>query len=263
MKKILYFIAAGAMLFSACEKGTLVENTVYEKLAPADPKYAYVKILNLTPSSPVITYYMDGTKFSSASSTTGKESSGYAYNGLYPDLGYATTTPGAHVLTGKIIPTAAVDSGLEVLNASINVAGGKYYTIFTTGTYSTDKKIASTVVLEDSRPALDTSKIFVRLANLYNGSPNLDMVRDAANGTKIVTNVAYGTSSGWVEIPNIGQGQTPATKLFFNNTGTTTTLLTAGVTATLTKGRAYTIYLRGIVGSTTFPLAGTFYTTFY
>lgn len=265
MKKILYFIAAGALLFSACEKGTLVENTVYEKLAPADTKYAYVKILNLTPSSPVLTYYMDGTKFSAGYTASGAEASGFAYNGLYPDLGYASVTPGAHALAGKILSTATVDPGLEVLTSPITLEGGKYYTLFTTGTYSTvDKKIASSVVVQDVRPTLDTSKVFVRFAHFYNGTGNLDVVKDAAaTGPKIVSNVAYGTVSGWMEVPNPGQGTGISVKVFFNNAGTPTPLAAAGSTLSFTKGRAYTIYVRGITGSTTFPLSATYYTTFY
>lgn len=264
MKKILYFIAAGALLFSACKKGTLVENTVYEKLAPADTKYAYVKILNLTPSSPVLTYFMDGTKFSAGLSSSGKETAGYAYNGLYPDLGYASVTPGAHALAGKIVAGASVDGGLEVLTSSVTLEGGKYYTVFTTGTYSTvDKKIASSVVFQDVSPTLDTSKIYVRLAHFYNGTGNLDMVKDAATGTKIVSSVAYGTVSDWMEIPNPGQGTAPSNKLYINKAGTTTPLIAAGTTVGLTKGRAYTIYLRGITGSSSFPLSATYYTTFY
>ena len=264
MKKILYFIVASIGLLAACKKGDLVENTVYEKIQPADPKYAYLKILNLTPGSPTVNFYMDGTKFSAGYSTLGIENAGFAYNGLFPDLGYAVTTPTTHTLTAKIIPTATADANLEVFNQQITPAAGKYYTIFTTGMYtSPTKKIPSAIMLEDTRPALDTSKIFVRLANLYNGSPNLDMVRDAATGTKIISNVAYGAASDWAEVPNLGPGTAPSVKLFFNQAGTTTTLITAGVTSTLTKGRAYTIYLRGVLGNSSYPLSGTFYTTFY
>ncbi|MFD2285248.1 DUF4397 domain-containing protein [Pedobacter petrophilus] len=264
MKKILYFIAVGIGLFAACKKGDLVESTVYEKINPADPKYSYIKILNLTPASPALTFYMDGSKFSSALSTLGTENAGYAYNGLFPDLGYATTRPGSHTLTAKIIPTATADANLQVFSTTINPQAGKYYTIFTTGQYSaTEKKIPSSVMLEDTRPALDTSKVFLRVVNLYNGSPNLDLTRDLATGTKIVTNIAYGTASNWVEIPNIGPGITPVVKTFFNVTGTTTPLIAAGFSLTFTKGRAYTVYLRGVAGSTTYPFSATIYTAFY
>jgi hypothetical protein len=264
MKKILYFIVAGIGLLAACTKGELVENTVYEKLEYADPKYTYLKVLNLTPASPAVNFYMDGSKFSAQYSTLGIENAGYAYNGLFPDLGYAVTSPGSHTLTAKIIPTATADANLEVFKQTITPAAGKYYTIFTSGLYTTvDKKIPTAFMLEDSKPALDTSKIFVRVANIYNGSSSVDLVKDLATGTKIVSNVAYGTASGWAEVPALLPGSTNAVKLYLNLTTTTTPLIAAGTTVTLTKGRAYTIYMRGILGNATYPLSATFYTTFY
>jgi hypothetical protein len=264
MKKILYFIVAGIGLLAACTKGELVENTVYEKLEYADPKYTYLKVLNLTPASPAVNFYMDGAKFSAQYSTLGIENAGYAYNGLFPDLGYAVTSPGSHTLTAKIIPTATADANLEVFKQTITPAAGKYYTIFTSGLYTTvDKKIPTAFMLEDSKPALDTSKIFVRVANIYNGSSSVDLVKDLATGTKIVSNVAYGTASGWAEVPALLPGSTNAVKLYLNLTTTTTPLIAAGTTVTLTKGRAYTIYMRGILGNSTYPLSATFYTTFY
>lgn len=264
MKKILYFIMVSVGLLTSCDKGELVENTVYEKIEPSDPKYAYLKILNLTPGSPAVNFYMDGTKFSAGYSTLGVENAGFAYNGLFPDLGYAKTSPTTHTLTAKIIPSLPPDANLEVFSQDITPAAGKYYTIFTTGAYTTaNKKIPSAIMLEDTRPVLDTTKIFVRLANIATGTANLDMVKDAATGPKITLNTANGSVSDWVEIPGLPAGTAPIVKFFFNNAGTNTTLISAGISPTLTKGRAYTIYLRGIVGNTATPLAATFYTTFY
>lgn len=264
MKKILYLIVASIGLLAACSKGDLVENTEYEKVPAGDPKYAYLKILNVTPSSPTVNFYIDGAKFTSAQSTLGVENSGYTYNGIFPDLGYAITSPGNHSLTAKVIPTATADANLEVFNQAIAPEAGKYYTIFTTGTYSTTtKKIPSSVMVEDKKPGLDTSKIYVRVANFYNGSTNLDLVKDVVTGTKIVSNVAYGAVSDWAEIPGLVGGTTNAVKVFLNTTTTTTPLIAAGTTLTLTKGRAYTLYTRGVLGNTTFPLTLTFYTTFY
>jgi hypothetical protein len=264
MKKIIYFIATCVVLLTACEKGEVVESTPYEKIAVGDPKYSYIKILNLTPGSPILNYYIDGTKFSSGLSSTGIESSGFAYNNLFPDLGYAITTPGSHKLTGKIIPTAAVDPSLEIYSTTITPAAGKFYTIFTTGQYSTlTKVIPTSLIIEDIKPALDTSKIFVRLINLYNGGPNLDVVKTTATGTKIITNVAYGTASNWFEVPIPGPGAAVSFPIFFNDATTNVPLITAGSTITLTKGRTYTLYVRGVLGNPTYPFLGTFYTTFY
>jgi hypothetical protein len=265
MKKLLYIIAACATLFTACEKGTLVETTDYEKVAPGDPKYSYVKILNLTPSSPIINYYMDGPKFSSALSSTGLETAGFGYNGLFPDLGYAVTSPGTHQLTAKIVPLATVDPGLKVLDKQITTAPGKYYSLITGGTYGVDKTISSLLVLEDKKPALDTSKVFIRLVNFYNGGPSYDLVKDLATGPKLISNVPFGAASEFVEIPGTAGvgGSTASVKLFFNNSATGVPQITAGSTLTLSKGRAYTVYTRGSFGVTAFPFTATFYTTFY
>lgn len=248
--------------FTACEKGTLIETTEYEKVAPGDPKYSYIKILNVTPSSPVLNFFIDGTKFSSNLSSTGTQSTGYAYNGLFPDLGYAVVTPGTRSLSANVSPTATVDPNLEVFKQSINAAAGKYYTIFTTGIYSTTtKNIPSAIVLEDIKPALDTSKVFVRFVNLYNGSPNVDIVR-ISNGVKLATNVAYGTASPFTEVVSPGSGVAPVVAFRVDH-ATTGAVLLPTVSLGMVKGRAYTLYFRGILGNPSFPFAGTFYTTFY
>ncbi|WP_082489419.1 DUF4397 domain-containing protein [Pedobacter sp. Leaf176] len=268
MKKILYLFVVSMGLFTACKKGELVENTPYEYVNPGDTRYSYIKILNLTPGSPVANYYLDGAKFSGGLSSTGIESAGYTYNGLFPDFGYAVTTPGSHKLTAKVVPAATTDANLEILNTTINPAPGKYYSMFTTGQYSsTSKVIPSVLTIEDVKPMLDTSKIFVRLVNLAIGGPNLDLVKgDLVTGTKIITNVAYGSaSSGWIEIPNPGSGTAPSQNLWFVNSLTGVPVISVAFTSALTKGRAYTIYSRGIFGSTaTATLYNvTFYTTFF
>ncbi|MDQ1141000.1 DUF4397 domain-containing protein [Pedobacter agri] len=268
MKKLLYILAASIGLLSSCSKESdyeNVENTEYEKLAPADPKYSYLKVLNLTPGSPVANYYIDGTKFSAALASSGIENSGYTYNGLFPDFGYAVTTPGSHKFTAKIIPTATADANLEILSTTINPEAGKYYTIYTTGLYSaTNKALGAPFVLEDVKPALDTSKIFIRLVNLATGLPNIDIVRGSlVTDPKVITNIGYGKASDWVSLSNLGPGASPLVPLLYVNTATGTALSNAG-TITLSKGRAYTLYIRGIFGTTgTTAVTTTFYTTFF
>jgi len=257
----------GIGLFSACDKGELVENTRYETLSVGDPKYTYVKFLNVTPGSPVANYYLDGVKTSAALSSSGVENAGYTYNGIFPALGYTATAPGARKLTAKIIPTATADANLEILNTTINPEAGKYYTYFTSGQYSaTNKTLGTILAIEDIRPALDTSKIYLRFINLGVAAPNIDVVRgDLPTAGKIVTNIATGTASGWIDLPTPGNTTAPTNKFWFVNAGTSTPFVTAVYTASLTKGRSYTLYLRGITGNTTDALKPqvTFYTTFY
>lgn len=256
---------ACATIISACKKGKFVENTDYERLGVADPKYAYLKFQNVTPNSPVINFYLDGTKFSAAQSTSGIESAGYSYiiaSSLFPDFGYAATTPGAKKLTANIIPTVTVDARLEVLNTNITAAAGRYYTIFTTGVYSaTNKSVGPAFVVEDVRPALDTSKVFVRVINLYNGGPNVDLIRNSS-GAKLATNVPYGGVSPWTEIGAPGSGAAPSLLYTLNNAATSLPLA-SNITYSFSKGRAYTIYLKGILGNATFPLTVVNYTTFF
>lgn len=266
MKKLLYIILACASFLTACEKGELVETTEYEKIAIGDAKYSYVKFLNVTPGSPVSNYYLNGIKISAALSSSGVENAGYTYNGIFPGLGYATVIPGSQKLTAKIIPSATLDANLEVLNTTVNPAAGKYYTYFTSGQYSTTNKTLGTILaVEDVRPALDTSSVFIRFINLGVAAPNVDVVKgETPMGEKVITNIATGTASGWIKIPSPGLGPTAINKFWFVNAGTVTPFVTAVYNSTLTKGAAYTLYLRGVTGNTTDALKPqvTFYTTF-
>lgn len=267
MKKKLYYLIVGVtMLFSACDKDKgYVENTKYEALTPGDPKYSYIKILNLSPGSPIVNFYMDGSKFSSKLSSTGVENAGYNYNQVFPDLGYAVATPGARALTAKIIPTAASDANLQVLSTNINAAPGKYYTIIPNGAYSTTTKtIPSTLVLEDVSPQLDTTKVFIRFVNAVSGSNPLSLVRGTTPADpRIINNIAVNNASGWAELSLPGGGTNPSLSFILVETASNLPASAIYTTTSFTKGRAYTLYYRGISGSTTFPATLGFYTTFY
>ncbi len=258
MKNLLYVFALGVVLFTACKKGTLVENTVYEKLEPGNTTYGNLKLLNASPGSPTINFYVNGTKFSSLYTSSGSENGGYGYNGLFPGLGYAVTTPGTQTLTASTLATATVDPALQVFSTSISPDGGKYYSIFATGVYDTiAKKIPTSFILNDVRPTTDTTKIFIRFVNLYIGGPSIDM-KQVVDGQKIASGIAFGKASAWVNIPNPGQSN----KYSFSDSGTDVAF-PGTLTAALTKGRAYTVYVYGSTGSATYPLKADYYTTFY
>lgn len=248
-----------AIAFSACTKGDLVENTEYTKINAGDPAYSYLRFINLTPASPVINFNLNDVRVSGNAATNGKEA-GYTYLGVFPGLGgtFIPAKVGANAITAKIVSSATADANLEVFNTSINTAAGKYYTLFTTGTYNvTTKKVESSLLLEEVKPALDTSKVFIRVVNLYNGGPNVDFVQKTT-GQKIVSNLAYGAASAFVEIPLPGQSN-----LYNINNSATGVTIFPGTATTLTKGQAYTFILRGVSGSTTTPIGLNYYTTFY
>lgn len=262
MKRIIYLIVVSIGLLTSCKKQELVETTVYEKIQPGDPKYSFFKVLNLSAGSPAVNYFLDGTKSSGLYSTTGVEG-GYAFNGLFPSIGYAVTTPGTHTLSAKLTSAATpvADRGLEVFTSPYNMAAGKYYTVVTGGIYNTtSKKIESSLLIEDTRPALDTAKIFIRFANLYTGSPNVDLIQTFGGvSTKVATNIAFGKTSDFAVMPNPGK----ANVYSITNSVTGAVVANFPTAITLTKGTAITLYLRGVVGNATFPPSFTFYTTFY
>lgn len=255
MRQLSLLTSIICMLFWSCEKPEVVSDSVYEKISPGDPNYSFIKIINTSPSSPVLNFYFNGSKFTSGLSSSGKETSGLSYAGSYPGLGYSVTTPTAKNVTAKVATGASVDGGVEVLNSTITVSGGKYYSVFTDGAYDViNKKIGGIKVFEDAIPSLDTTKIMVRYINMYNSPASIDLFKDAANGSNIASNIKYGEASGWVSIPNPGLGTSPTYFLYFVDHSTGQTLLSARIVGSLTKGMAYTIYTSGIAGNTTFPI---------
>ena len=261
MKKITYIILIFTAAFASCKKNELVETSTYEVVKAGDPANSYIRFINMTPNSPITNYYLNGVKTSGGSTTTGKEV-GFTYNSVFPIGGgqYVKAKVGANTLESKIIGPATVDPGLSVFNATVTTAAGKYYSLITNGVYSaSDKKIPSSVLIEEVKPALDTSKIYVRLVNLYNGGvANVDMVQQTT-GEVLISNVAYGTASEYKSIPLPGQSNIYR----FLNTGTATPVAATTLTAQLTKGQAYTFILRGVSGSTTTPFGISFYSSFY
>jgi len=261
MKKICYIFFAISIAFTACKKGDLVESTPYTKINVGDPAYSFLRFINITPGSPNINFYLNDVRITGAYNALSGET-GFGYNTIFPNLSgqYLPITPGTNKIDAKIVSSATVDKGLNVLNTNINTNGGRYYTLFTTGSYNTiDKKIPSSYLLEEVKPVLDTTKVFVRMVNLYTGAPtNIDLVQKAT-GQVIISNIAFNAASGFVEIPLPGQ----ANIYQFNSTGTTTPISTTNLTATLTKGQAYTFILRGIAGSTATPFGISYYTSFY
>ena len=110
---------------------------------------------------------------------------------------------------------------------------------------------------------MDTSKVFVRLVNVYNGGPSFDLIKgDVVTGPKIITNVAYGAASDWAEVPSPGSGVAPTNKYLLVNNATGAIFVTS-VSLSFSKGRAYTIFVKGVAGNASFLPALTTYTTFY
>lgn len=261
MKKLLYTIALVAILFTACKKGDLVESTPYTKINAGDPAYSFLRFINITPASPNINFYLNSTRISGAYNALSGET-GFGYLSFFPNLGgqYLPITPGTNTIDAKVVSSAAADPNLNVFNKSIVTTGGKYYSLVTTGSY-TDKKITNSILLEEVKPILDTTKVLIRLVNLFNGgTANLDMVQKTATTSQVlIPNIAVNEVSPYISIPLPGQ----ANNYVFYYTGTSVSPTAYTLTSTLTKGQAYTFFVRGVNGSTTFPFGVSGTASFY
>ncbi|WP_231490620.1 DUF4397 domain-containing protein [Pedobacter sp. Leaf170] len=259
MKKILYILVVLTTSFLACKKGTLVESTPYTKINAGDPAYSYLRFINVAPGSPVVNYYLGDVRSSgNYNALTGE--TGFGYVSIFPISSgqYLPIAPGTNKVDAKIVATATVDKGLNVFNSTINTEGGKYYTMFLNGSYGADKKIPSSLLLEEVKPKLDTSKVLIRLVNLYSGATgNMDVLQNAT-GQSLISNIAFNNASGFVEIPLPGQSN-----VYQIRVAGTTTPLTINFAPVLSKGQAYTFVTSGIAGSTTFPFRINSYTSFY
>lgn len=246
MKKLIYTLIGFALFFAACNKNKeIVENTKYEKLEIGDSKYTYLKFLNLSQGSPIVNYYLNGSKFSARLSSTGVENGGYTFSQIFPGSGnYAAAAPGQYQVSAKIIPTAATDPNLEVFNNSTSFAGGKNYSIYFYNKYNVSaKKIPAYVVYEDVRPTLDTTSVLVRLASFGTNAPSFDLSVGTTYIAPIVKNVTPGKISDWARLANLGPGIDIALKAYLTISGQSAPVIAAGNDLTLSKGRAYTVYI--------------------
>lgn len=252
--KYFSYLALLIGVLTACEKGTLIEQTVVYNPTSDDIK---LKILLLAPGAPSVNFYLNNTKITGVYSAVGVEA-GYGYNGLYPDLGYLIINPTTtYQLQAKVANSAATDAGLVVFDQNMNFENGKSYS-FISSLYNTTTKTMSTyTLLEDVRPPIDTSKVFVRVVNLLNNKAAINYVQ-TTSGQVIAQGLPYGQATEFIAINNPGKANSYAPV----NPDTGTNLVTA-TSYTLTKGRCYTAYVYGIFGNTTYPPKMSYYTTFY
>lgn len=239
-KKILSFVVFALFcVLSACEKDTNLEST---SLFPVDITKPFIKFVNASPGSPIINFYMDNIKMTGTYTVSGTEA-GIAYAALYPSLGYSQSKRGSGKISTKIAGVSTIDPGLVTFEGSVNLEAGKYYSAFTVDQYDAVNKKQNLLVIEDKNPAVDTSKVFLRVINFQVNRPKADVF--LSTGEKLFSGVEYKKETEFVSIPNPGKESTYVLK----DTGTGA-VIPLTLKLTLTKGRAYTLVLRGIAGTT-------------
>lgn len=238
--KILNIAILGLLCaFSACEKDTSLEATA---TSAVDSNKPFVKFFNASPGSPIINFYMDNIKMTGTYTVSGTET-GIAYAAIYPSLGYSQSTGSSSKISTKIAGSSTVDPGVVTSESTVNLTAGKYYSVFAVDQYDAVTKKQKLLVIEDKSISADTTKAFLRLVNLQVKRGKVDL--SLSTGEKVFSGIDYLKETDFVSITNPGKENT----YIFKDTATGLTIpLTLKLT--LAKGRAYTLVLRGIAGTT-------------
>ncbi|RQO67728.1 hypothetical protein DBR43_24760 [Pedobacter sp. KBW06] len=213
---------------------------------------ASVKFFNFAVNGPVVNYYANDIKVTSAVSTTGAESgtTGLAYAAVYPATNaYAILPGGTYDLKATRPSNAAADPKLVINKFSTTLAEGKNYSLYLCGFYNTVAKTSDAFMLEDILPAIDSSAAYVRLVHTSpNANPVNLIIQDRTSKAEltIATNLPYKSGGTFVKIP---QG---VYDLLLRYPNSNTNIYTR-TEVSFTKSNTYTLTLRGdiTVGGTT------------
>lgn len=225
---------------SACEKDTKLESTATSSVDLTKP---FVKFINASPESPIINFYMDNIKMTGAYTVSGTET-GIAYAAIYPSLEYSQSNGSSGKISTKIAAASTLNPGVTTNESAVNLAAGKYYSVFAVDVYDAANKKQGLIVIEDKKPSLDTTKAFLRVVNVQVKRAKADVV--LSTGEKLFSGVDYKKETEFVSIPNPGKESTYILKDTASGAVIPITLK-----LTLAKGRIYTLILRGIAGTTT------------
>lgn len=239
--KILNFITLAMFcVLSACEKDTSLESTA---TSAVDLNKPFVKFMNASPGSPIINFYMDNIKMTGTYTVSGTET-GIAYAAIYPSLGYSQSTGSSGKISTKIAGSSTVDPGVSTNESTVNLAAGKYYSVFAVDQYDAVTKKQKLLVIEDKNPPSDTTKAFLRFVNLQVKRAKVDV--SLSTGEKLFSGIDYLKETDFVSIPNPGKEST-----YILKDTSTGAIIPLTLKLTLAKGRAYTLVLRGVAGTTT------------
>ncbi len=240
MKKIqiFSFLLASIIFLGACDK-----ISISERDSPVTG--AKLKFIAASPNAPQMNFFLNNAKVSAVNSSTTNVEQGFGFGGNFPSLEYTTVTPGSGTLSIAVPPASTLDPNAVLFTGPVSFEDNKFYTIAAVDAYDVANKKVNTIVINDVLPAQDTSKAFVRFINLIPNSPAVTIVT-TANNNPVVSNVAYKSSTDFVVAPNPGI----STGLTIKDAATGVNL-SGNFSFTFNKGRVYTIFTRGLIGTTT------------
>lgn len=138
--------------------------------APANGR---VRVMHASPDAPAVDIFVDGQKAVTALA--------------FPkDTGYVSLSAGSHNV--KVFVSPSTGTGAPALEANLQVAAGKDYTVLAVGQLS--NSTLGLLPLEDNNAAPAAGKAHVRLIHASPDAPAVD-VTVAGTATKVFSNVAF------------------------------------------------------------------------
>jgi hypothetical protein len=215
ISKILFGIYI-CIQFSSCTNDQ-VDNNLSE---------AYIRVINATPENYICSVFVNDSL---------KTPQGLNFT---ESIAYTPISAGQHILVSKI-------SNSEIKNSKLNFLfkPAKYYSLFISGKISKDSMLY--IALEDNLEAPSSNKAKVRFINTCLNSPALDAIFSTNQTDSIanISNLTYRSSSNY-------SAYVPGNyTLKIKDRNKKTTLLT-NTNLTITKGKIYTIWIKGLLNNT-------------
>jgi|NOAtaT_7_FD_contig_91_112183_length_2418_multi_3_in_0_out_0_2 hypothetical protein len=247
MKKILFyitFLTGFSSLMLSCGD----ERNFLESVQTAEG--GRVKFFHAAVDVPGVVISVNDKIVSGVLNTTTNVPAGVTYGSLFPILDYATVPVG----TAKVkvtVPATATTPEVN-LNASLDVANGKYYTVNAIGNAGN----YSFAIIEDDLSVPDPNKTYVRFVNAMATTPTGGIEFLVNN---VVTATKTAISNGKEDFIAFDQPGPTRFTIVLRQTGTTAALSTLS-SLNFVRGKKYTVVARGLAGSTataTRPTIGT------
>lgn len=209
---------------------------------------ARIKYFNFASSAPSVNFYANGVKVAGVLSATGSESTaGITYGSVYPSANYSVITGGTYKVNAQIPANAAANPNVSITEINATLANGKYYSLYTSGLYTSATKTSESFYVEDKLPAMNNALTYVRFVNaISNGTQPMNLVvKNTVTNveTVVATNIAYKTGSEFVGVP-FG-----IYELYVRYPSSSTNIISRNAstngTVALQAGRTYTVGSRG------------------
>lgn len=239
MKKYIILSSFLIVAFIACDK----EDSLITR--GQEMEGAAIKVLHLSPDAPSFNLYVDSLRAATVLAPSANTESGLAFGSIVPSLsgGYAKVPGGAHTVSVRVPSTSLTYTGQTLFGKAATLQTGKFYTIAVIDSLTAvgGNKLDA-VIVEDDLSVPDTSKAYFRIANfMVRGSADVEFTGTAGGYNFMKNGIPYKDVTKFDTI-------TPATYKILLRAASTTTRLDSITAFAPTKGRKYTLYVRGVVG---------------